>query len=66
MHNQSEFFSEHANDFQCEYILVGNKNDIYNRQVSYQQGYQLAQKISAQFFELSAKSSLLNLTRCYF
>ncbi|KRX09909.1 P-loop containing nucleoside triphosphate hydrolase [Pseudocohnilembus persalinus] len=46
--------SEHA-DSQVQKILVGNKKDLPNRQVSFEEGEQLAKEYGVPFFETSAK-----------
>lgn len=48
---------QHANENVCK-ILVGNKSDLPDRTISYEEGKQLADSYDMKFFETSAKDSL--------
>lgn len=47
----------HANEKVCK-ILVGNKSDVPDRSVTYEEGKRLADSFGIKFFETSAKDSL--------
>lgn len=47
----------HASDSVSK-VLVGNKGDMPDRQVTYEQGNRLAAELGIKFFETSAKSGL--------
>lgn len=48
--------TEHANE-NAQILLVGNKNDMDNRVVSYEQGEKLATELNVTFIESSAKDN---------
>lgn len=54
-------FQRAMRDIQCEtppFVLVGNQVDkVSEREVSYEEGAQVAQMLGCQFFEVSAKTS---------
>lgn len=47
--------NEHANE-QVQLLLVGNKSDLGNRQVTKEQGEELARELGLPFMEASAKN----------
>jgi Ras-related protein Rab-8A len=47
----------HASDNVTK-VLVGNKSDINDRQVSYAEGERLAAELGIKFFETSAKTGI--------
>lgn len=55
--NWMKQIKQHANEKVCK-ILVGNKSDVPDRSVSYEEGKRLADSFGIKFFETSAKDSL--------
>mmetsp|Transcript_14018 Transcript_14018/g.16159 ORF Transcript_14018/g.16159 Transcript_14018/m.16159 type:complete len:213 (+) Transcript_14018:33-671(+) len=55
--NWMKQIKQHANEKVCK-VLVGNKSDVPDRTVSYEEGKRLADSFGIKFFETSAKDSL--------
>jgi len=62
--NWMKQIKQHANEKVCK-ILVGNKSDVSDRSVSYEEGKKLAESFGMKFFETSAKDSL-NVTDAFY
>lgn len=45
-------------------VLIGNKSDMANRQVSFEEGKQMADSFGVNFFEVSAKNNS-NITETF-
>lgn len=56
--------TEHSND-DAQIMLVGNKSDMENRVVTYEQGDELAKELHVQFIESSAKDDT-NVNEIFF
>ena len=55
--NWMKQIKQHANEKVCK-VLVGNKSDVADRSVTYEEGKRLADSFGIKFFETSAKDSL--------
>lgn len=55
--NWMKQIKQHANEKVCK-VLVGNKSDVADRTVTYEEGKRLADSFGIKFFETSAKDSL--------